>query len=94
MPIALSVLEKRFDIVVVQPGTISHVNRMDSEFAGAGLCLSLRQGHPEQIVQGVSKRGSSRPAFVLDPLDNIIIERDCRTDAHDVLSLASKASPL
>jgi hypothetical protein len=56
------------------------------------LALCIQKRRAKQVIQGVAKLCSARPAFAFNSLQNIIIKRDRRPDAHDDLSLASQAS--
>jgi hypothetical protein len=89
---ALSVLEQRFDAIVVQAGLMPHRKRTNLEGGTWRGVVPLDERGPQQVVHGVSKRDSPCAALTLELFQHVIIESDRRSSAHDASSIASRAS--
>src|SRR5262245_52444064 len=90
---AFSIFDQGCDTIVAQPCLITHMSGVDLQSPPPWLVLKAKR-HAKQIIQGVTERNSPGPAFAPDPLEDVLIQRDCRSDAHDVVSLTSDASRL
>ena len=53
---AFAILQQRLNIVVVQPGFISHGNGLDSERLAHGPVLKIHECRTQQIVERVPER--------------------------------------
>ena len=92
MPLALSKLQKRLDIVVVEPRPLPHVRRLDADRAPRWLIVSSMKPRPQQVVERIPKRTTPALTFAFHPDQYILIQRNSRPDAHDASILASSAS--
>ena len=92
MLFALAILEQRFDVVVVQPRFIAHMSGSDFQGSASGLTVGCQEPRPKRFIEGIPERRASGLAFALQACDDVVIESNGRSYAHDALSLASKAS--
>ena len=83
MPLALSKLQKRLDIVVVEPRPVPHVRRLDADLAPRWLIVSSQKPRPQQVVKRIPKRITLALTFTFYPDQYILIQNNGRPDAHD-----------
>src|SRR5579884_704417 len=88
----LCVLDQGLNVVVIQPGKYTQIPRLDFQSPLKRRLRLRRERDTKQIVQRVAKRHAPGAAFLLHPLEDILVEGDCRSDAHDAYMLASLAS--
>src|SRR5271154_1213462 len=83
MPLALPVLDQRFDVVIVQPRFVTHGNRFDPKRKAARLIVDAHQRRSQKIVECVPERRSPGLAFAFNSSHHIVIEGNRSPDAHD-----------
>ena len=92
MLLALTVLEERLDVVIVQARFVPHVSGFYPKRAAARLAVDTHQSGSQQIIKSGPERRSSGAALAFDAGGHIVIQRNGRSDAHGASSLASQAS--
>jgi hypothetical protein len=79
-------------VVIIQAGTVAHVLRLDAEgllsLCGIGRLFGT-ESPPDQIVERLTKRNTSPLAKPASALQNIFIQGDGSSDAHDATIVAS-----
>src|ERR1043165_1869087 len=85
-------LDQRRHVIVRQTGAIPHVDGLDPERLAPRASGGLEQPGPQQLVERLPEREAAHPAFAPNPLQNVLVQGDRRSDAHDALMIASRAS--
>jgi hypothetical protein len=88
----LQVLKQLAYIVIVQTGPVAHVLRLDAEgfscLRGVGCELGTKSA-PNQVVERLTKWNTSSPAKSASAFQNVFVQSDSSSDAHDATILAS-----
>src|SRR6266852_1042576 len=79
-----SEFEQRFDVIVIQSWTKAEIYWLHPEALPVGLRVGSHKTDPEDIVECLTEGHTAGAALLFEPLEHIVIERDCSSDAHDV----------
>ena len=92
MVLTLSIGEQRLHAIVIHALPVSHGDWPDLKTPLAGLIVHVHESKSQQIVEGISKRGASCPAFPPHTIYDVIVQRHGSANTHDASILASLAS--
>src|SRR5882724_10329447 len=70
--------------IVIQSWTKAEIYRLHPEALPVGLRVGSHKTDPEDIVECLTEGHTAGAALLFEPLEHIVIERDCSSDAHDV----------
>ena len=72
MLFAFPIFEQRLNIIVIQARSVSHASGFDYQRPAPWPVLGT-QRRAQQIIEGVTERGSPGPAFALHPVQNVVV---------------------
>jgi hypothetical protein len=87
--VTFAYFKKGGDVVIVKNRFGSHMLRFDAERQSWRRCASGKQARSKQIVQHLPKGNTSGTGFLFYALQHILVKRNRRSDAHDVIIVAS-----
>lgn len=92
MGVAFAVFNQGLHVVVAEAWTKTHPGGLHPEQPSFRLPGVGQKGESEQFVERIPKRCSAGAAFLADALEDVRIQSDSGSDAHDAFILASLAS--